>query len=93
MKRILIMLSIAILILALATTAVAQVIGYDLMWWTADSGGGSSTGGGYSISGTIGQLDPGNLSSGEYTLAGGFWSASVSAETPLQSVYLPVVGK
>jgi hypothetical protein len=48
--------------------------GFELDWWTVDSGGGqNSTGGGYSLSGTIGQPDAGVMSGGTYTLVGGFW--------------------
>jgi hypothetical protein len=49
--------------------------GYDLTWSTIDSGGAMfSTGGGYTLGGTIGQADAGVLSGGGYTLAGGFWN-------------------
>lgn len=53
--------------------------GYELDWWTMDSGGAaggsSSTGGGYSLSGTLGQpdADPEPASGGGYGLNGGFW--------------------
>lgn len=50
--------------------------GYDLSWHTIDDGGGITTGGVYSVSGTIGQPDAGTLSGGLYTLAGGFWGAT-----------------
>lgn len=93
MKRIFFILSIAVLLLGLTTVAVAQLAGYDLTWWTVDSGGGTSTSIEYTLSGTIGQPDAGNLSSDQYTLSGGFWGAGVSAETNLQSVYLPLVRK
>jgi hypothetical protein len=38
-----------------------------------DGGGGTSTGGAYSVSGTIGQADAGTMSGGQFTLHGGFW--------------------
>ena len=48
---------------------------YDLSWFTIDGGGGTSTGGVYSVSGTIGQPDAGGpMSGGNYSLTGGFWS-------------------
>ena len=48
--------------------------GYDLTWNTIDGGGVTfSTGGAYSLDGTIGQGDAGTLSGGSYTLTGGFW--------------------
>ena len=58
-----------------AATILAQT--YSIDWHTIDSGGGTSTGGGYSLSGTIGQPDAGTLAGGGYTLDGGFWSFTV----------------
>ncbi len=92
MKRFLILFSVGVLLLALATAAVAQIGGYSLNWWTIDNGGGSSTGSTYSLSGTIGQPDAGNLSSGSYRLEGGFWAVGPRVIT-YQHVYLPVVHK
>jgi hypothetical protein len=82
MKRILILLSVVVLLLTLATVAVARIAGYDLTWWTADGGGGNSAGNGYSLNGTIGQPDAGTLSSGNYRLEGGFWGGGVPARLP-----------
>jgi hypothetical protein len=93
MKRILILLSVVVLLLTLATVAIARIAGYDLTWWTADGGGGNSAGNGYSLNGTIGQPDAGTIASGGgYTLAGGFWHGGVTA--PAQTkVYLPLTTK
>ena len=41
--------------------------------FTVDGGGGTSTGGSYTVSGTIGQPDAGTLAGGGFTLQGGFW--------------------
>ena len=61
---------------------------YDLSWYTTDGGGATfSTGGGYSLGGTIGQPDAGSLSGGSYTLNGGFWGGAVAS----YKVYLPVI--
>ncbi len=57
---------------AAAPTALAQM-GPDLSWNTIDSGGGTSVGGAFEVSGTIGQPDAGAMSGGEFDLAGGFW--------------------
>ena len=47
---------------------------YDLSWNTVDDGGGTSTGGSYEISGTIGQPDAGGpMTGGNFSLTGGFW--------------------
>ncbi len=43
-------------------------------WSTIDGGGGTSAGGAYAVSGTIGQPDAGKLTGANYTLVGGFWS-------------------
>jgi hypothetical protein len=67
------------LIVSAAFSARAQP--YDLAWWTIDGGGGTSSGGTYSVTGTIGQPDAGVLSGGNYTLEGGFWSAFAATPT------------
>ena len=47
---------------------------YDLSWSTIDGGGGTSTGGAYSVCGTIGQHDAGGpMIGGNFALTGGFW--------------------
>ena len=56
-----------------ATTTALQAQSFGLDWFTLDGGGGTSTGGGYSLSGTIGQPDAGAMSGGQFTLEGGFW--------------------
>jgi hypothetical protein len=58
-------------LLFIAVSVGAQNFSID--WHTIDGGGGASTGGVYSISGTIGQPDAGVMSGGSYSLAGGFW--------------------
>jgi hypothetical protein len=67
---------------------------YDLSWFCIDGGGGTSTGGDYSLSGTIGQADAGVLSGGNYTLVGGFWSAVAPApsSTPSPEISVSVSG-
>jgi hypothetical protein len=55
---------------------------YDISWFTIDGGGGTSTGGVYSVSGTIGQPDAGKLSGGSFTLDGGFWGVVLAIQTP-----------
>jgi hypothetical protein len=55
---------------------------YSVDWSTIDGGGGTSTGGVYSVSGTIGQPDAGTMSGGNYTLVGGFWGIIAAIQTP-----------
>ena len=47
------------------------------------AGGGTSTGGGFTVSGTIGQVDAGPiLTAGSYSLIGGFWAFPTAVQTP-----------
>ena len=56
---------------------------YAIDWFTIDGGGGISSGGSYTLSGTIGQPDanPVTLTGGSYTLEGGFWPRLVVTST------------
>ncbi len=55
--------------------ALAQSGGpYILNWSTIDGGGGVSSGGSFTLRGTIAQPDAGNLAGGQYEVLGGFWS-------------------
>jgi len=61
-----------ILTSALCFPAPAQ---FSIDWSTIDGGGGTSTGGVYSVSGTIGQPDAGGpITNGQYSVTGGFWA-------------------
>lgn len=55
---------------------------YSLDRHTIDGGGGTSTGGVFSVNGTIGQPDAGLMSGGAYSLAGGFWGILSAVQTP-----------
>jgi hypothetical protein len=47
---------------------------YSIDWFKIAGGGGTSTGGLYQVSGTIGQHDAGGpMTGGNYSLTGGFW--------------------
>lgn len=65
----------------------AQAQSYSIDWFTIDGGGGTSTGGVYSVSGTIGQPEAGAASGGNYSLIGGFWGAAI----PVQQVGAPTL--
>jgi len=55
---------------------------YSIDWFTVDGGGGTSTGGVYSVSGTIGQHDAGQtMTNGQYSLTGGFWALPQAVQT------------
>ena len=63
-----------------AWNATAQ--SYSIDWYKIAGGGGTSTGGTYSVSGTIGQPDASStMSGGSYSLTGGFWSL-YAVQTP-----------
>ena len=72
--------TVAALLLAFAGCALAA--DYTIDWSTIDGGGGSSTGGVYSVTGTIGQPDAGKMSGGSFTLEGGFWGVAAAVQTP-----------
>jgi len=58
----------------LACVGVAQAQPFEISWWTIDGGGGVSSGGVYSIAGTIGQPDAGSvMTGGTFSVSGGFW--------------------
>ena len=75
----LLMLAVVVLLAGGATVG-AQT--YAIDWFTIDGGGGTSTGGVYSVSGTIGQPDAGRMSGGSYTIDGGFWGIIAAVQTP-----------
>ena len=77
--------ALGLLMLALTARALAQ--NYSVDWFTIDGGGGTSTGGVYAVSGTIGQPDAGAVSGGSYSLAGGFWGAVI----PVQQAGAPTL--
>ena len=55
---------------------------YSIDWFTIDGGGGTSTGGVYTLSGTIGQPDAGRMTGTGYALDGGFWGFVGTTQTP-----------
>src|SRR5262249_4566734 len=64
------------LMVILHLTGIRSVLAqpYTIDWFTIDGGGGTSTGGVYSLSGTIGQPDAGGpMTNGQYSVTGGFW--------------------
>ena len=65
----------------------ASAQNYSIDWFTIDGGGGTSSGGAYSVTGTIGQPDAGISSGGSYSLIGGFWGAVI----PLQQAAAPTL--
>ncbi len=70
-----------ITVLTMLLPALGWAQQYSIDWHTVDGGGGTSTGGVYTVTGTIGQPDAGTMSGGTYTLSGGFWSIA-AVQTP-----------
>jgi len=67
---------------ALCSPPPARAQGYSIAWSSLDAGGAMfSTGGGYSLGGTVGQPDAGVLAGGTFTLQGGFWVSPAAATT------------
>ena len=78
----------AIASVLLALTALAAHAQYTIDWSKIAGGGGTSTGGVYSVSGTIGQPDAGGpMTNGQYSVTGGFWVLPVA----VQSVGAPLL--
>lgn len=71
-------------LLGTAPNTSAQPFAID--WFTIDGGGGTSTGGVYSVIGTIGQPDAGVMSGGNYTLVGGFWGVLQTPGAPYLNI-------
>src|SRR5215467_12229673 len=79
-------------ILCLTVSASAQ--NYSLNWFTTDGGGGTTTGGVFSLNGTIGQPDASApMTGGAYSLVGGFWAFPVLIQTPATpALHLALIG-
>jgi hypothetical protein len=71
-----------VLICTLAAAPLVSAESFAIDWFTIDGGGGTSTGGVYSVNGTIGQPDAGRITGGNYSLAGGFWAIFAAMQTP-----------
>ncbi len=56
---------------------------FSVDWFKVSGGSGTSTGGVYSVSGSIGQHDPGGpMTGGTYSLKSGFWSVVGVVQPP-----------
>jgi hypothetical protein len=77
-------------LLSVAISVSAQ--NYSIDWYTIDGGGGTSSGGPYTLTGTIGQPDAGVHSGGSYTLVGGFWGAFAIQQVGAPTLYIRPAG-
>jgi hypothetical protein len=62
---------------------------YSIDRFAIAGGGGASSGGDFTLNGTIGQPDVGPMGGGNYSLAGGFWGA-IPTPPPAGSVIIKV---
>lgn len=93
MKLKLATLALVSLVFCLAP-ATASAQSYTIDWYKIAGGGGTSTGGTYVVSGTIGQPDAsGAMSGGNYSLTGGFWALIQVVQTPgAPTIYISHAG-
>lgn len=86
-------LLILMIFAAILLAAFATYQNYDMHWWSIDSGGGTSSGGAFTVSGTIGQPDVDQpMRGGSYVVTGGYWQAGLAAsqvESPI--VLIPLL--
>jgi hypothetical protein len=76
------LLAIFAVVIALLLPAGALAQSYKIDWYKVAGGGGTSTGGTYNVSSTIGQPDASPaMTGGNYSLTGGFW-AIYAVQTP-----------
>jgi hypothetical protein len=74
-------LAISLALAALLAPAVSRAQNYSIDWFKVAGGGGTSTGGVFTVSGTIGQPDAGAMTNGSFTIVGGFWSFVAAVQT------------
>lgn len=84
MKHVALLAVLALLILAVAAL---PLVAFDVSWHSVDGGGGTSAGGKFTLTGSVGQPDAGAMSGGQFTLSGGFWPGTA----PGWERWLPVV--
>jgi hypothetical protein len=71
-----------ILLASLVLPMFAQAQNYSIDWYKVAGGGGTSSGGNYTLTGTIGQHDAGKIAGGNYTIEGGFLAGIGLVQTP-----------
>ena len=75
MKRLVILVAIAILAAAALPLLLRAQGGFSLTWGNISSGYGISRGDGFAVAGTSGEIDGAAALSGDgFTMTGGFWS-------------------
>jgi hypothetical protein len=91
-NKLILLLLVSAVLLSLATLVSAAPTAFSLPWWTVDGGGGTSQGGDFVLSGTIGQPEASHrMSGGGFSLVGGFWGEAGSVVAAGGAIYLPLV--
>ncbi|HEY5913060.1 MAG TPA: hypothetical protein VJA21_20915 [Verrucomicrobiae bacterium] len=74
--------ALAGLVVLIVTAPVVLAQNYSISWWTVAGGGGASTGGVFSLCGTMGQPAAGTaMTNGSYSITGGFWALPVAVQS------------
>lgn len=69
-------------VLVLLVPAIGLAQNYSINWYKVAGGGGTSSGGNYQVSDTIGQPDAsGAMTGGNYSITGGFWALISAIQT------------
>ncbi len=83
LKRAIIIGVLLLGLLAVSWSVLAQTGDFDLPWFSVDGGGGTSSGGDFTLDATIGQPDASNaLKGGDFALRGGFQAGVVDGVPP-----------
>jgi hypothetical protein len=83
----LLVLCLFLILAGTALVAAEETGGFSIPWWTVDSGSETSTGGSFTLTGTIGQPDASLcVSGGDFAIQSGFWGGC-----PGTHIYLPIV--
>jgi hypothetical protein len=102
MPRLIVPVTLALLLVSVALAQIGD--GFEISWFTVDGRGGTSSGGPYTLNGTVGQAAAERLSVGPYTLAGVFRAGTIATPPPPpvwtgtggqaeETVFLPVITK
>jgi len=87
------LLCAAMLMLSALGPAVSVAADGRVWSYVISGGGGVSSGGGFRLTGTIGQHAVSVLQGGGFVVRGGFWLGAGAPPVPLYWLYLPVIVK
>lgn len=87
-------ITILILVGVLLLTGVAVTIAADVVGLSSSvvpGGGGTSTGGSFTVNGSVGQSAVSTSTGGSYSVAGGYWTSQPSETESESRVFLPFI--